>query len=93
MSYTQSQFRVSPMFVHVYKYVNQKVSAAMLAIKKPAGVTPEMNLRNPLRAGDGASKQRKGSILTLKPRADRPRVSQKQGYQWPHKKYFCIPKN
>ena len=32
------------------KYVDQKGSAAMLDIKRSAGVAPNMNLRNPLHA-------------------------------------------
>ena len=31
--------------------------AAMLAVKKSAGVTPEVNLRNPLHEGEEADKQ------------------------------------
>ena len=34
-------------FGDVYKCVDQKVTAAMLAVKRLAGVTPEVNLRNP----------------------------------------------
>ena len=34
----------------------------------------------------------KGSTLALKPRADVTR-SPKQGYQWPHEKDLCPPKN
>ena len=40
--------------IPVYKYVDEKGSAAMLAIKRSSGVVPEMNLRNPLHAGDTA---------------------------------------
>ena len=39
----------------------------MLAIKASAGVTPEMNLRNSLHIGEEVGK---GSIRTLKPKAD-----------------------
>ena len=45
----------------------KKSSAAMLAIKRSAGVTPELNVRNPLHVGKEASK---GSTLALKPSAD-----------------------
>ena len=38
------------------KYVGQNGSAAMLATKKSAGVSPKMNLRNPLQAGNEACK-------------------------------------
>ena len=36
--------------LYVYKYVGQKGSPAILAIKR----SPEVNLRSPLRAGDEA---------------------------------------
>ena len=36
------------------KYTDQKGSAAMLVIKRLAGVAPEANLRNQLCAGDEA---------------------------------------
>ena len=38
-------------------YVNQKGLAAMLAIKRTAGVTPEVNLRNSLHECNKACKQ------------------------------------
>ena len=38
----------------VYKYVDEKGSAAMLAIKRSVGVVPEVNLRNQLHAGHKA---------------------------------------
>ena len=41
----------------------------MLAAKTLAGVTPEVNLRNPLQADDKAHVN-EGIILALKPRAD-----------------------
>ena len=44
-------------YLYVDKYVDQKGSAAMPAVKKSAGVAPEVNLRNPLHAGDEACKQ------------------------------------
>ena len=44
-------------FLYVQKYVDQKGSAVMSTIKKSAGVDPEVNLRNPLHAGDEACKQ------------------------------------
>ena len=56
---------------------------AMLAIKRSAGVTPEVNVRNPLSTDDKHTSE--GSTLTLKPRADVIR-SPKQNYQLPHKK-------
>ena len=41
--------------------------ATMLAVKRLAGVTPKMNLRNNMQAGKGVSEK---STLDLKPRAD-----------------------
>ena len=58
--------------------------AAMLAVKRLAGVAPEVNLRNSAQARKHASE----STLALKPKADITR-SPKQGYQWPHKKDMC----
>ena len=40
------------------KYVDQKVLAAMLAIKRSAGVTPEINLRNSIRQSPGSTQVR-----------------------------------
>ena len=57
--------------VYVYKYVDQKRTAAVLAVKKSAGVTPEVKLGNILQAGDEAPK---GCVPTLKPRADVIRI-------------------
>ena len=48
------------------KYVGQSGSAAMLAVKRLAGVAPEVNLRNSAQARKHASK----STLALKHRAD-----------------------
>ena len=59
-----------------------KSLTAMMVVKYSAGVTLEVNLRNPLyKALKHASK---GSTLTLKPSSDINRSS-KQWYQWPHK--------
>ena len=55
---------------HLCKYVDQKGSAAMLAIKSSAGVAPELNLRNLFYAGKDAYKQRTDF------------ESPKQMYQW-----------
>ena len=41
----------------LYKYFDEKGWAAMLAVKSSAGVTPELNLRNPLHAGEEARNQ------------------------------------
>ena len=70
-----------------YKYVGQSGSAAMLTVKRSAGLAPEVNLRNSMQARKHASE----FTLALKPRADVTR-SPKQGYQWPHKKDMCPPK-
>ena len=48
------------MVVYIYKYIDQKGSVAMLAVKRSVGVAPEMNLRNPLHMGDKAHKQSGG---------------------------------
>ena len=42
---------------HVCRYVDQKGSAAMLTSIQSAGVTPEVNLRNQLCAGEEACKR------------------------------------
>ena len=41
----------------VYKYVDENISAAMLAAKRLAGVAPGANLRILLHAGEEACKQ------------------------------------
>ena len=38
----------------MYKYVDQKDSAAMLAIKRLVGIAPEVNVRDPLHASGKA---------------------------------------
>ena len=43
-------------YVYMYKYVAKKGSATMLAIKRSAGVAPEVSLKNPLHAGYKAHK-------------------------------------
>ena len=45
--HTSSQVRVQPMLVHA-QICESKSSVAMLAVKRSAGVTQEMNLRNQL---------------------------------------------
>ena len=54
----QLLFGTSPTNPHIYvtKYVDQKGSAAMRATKRSVGVAPEVNLRNPLHAGEEACK-------------------------------------
>ena len=56
-------------------------STAMLAAKRSAGVEPEVNLREHVMQA-----RIRLPTLALKPR------SQKQVYQWPHKKDLCPPK-
>ena len=48
--HTRSRVRNPPMLM--YKYVDKKGSAAMLAIKSSAGITSKVNLRDPFHAGD-----------------------------------------
>ena len=57
VSRTYSRVQVPALLVHIYKYVNQKSSAAMLVIKRSVGVTPGVNLRNPLHGGQNTCKQ------------------------------------
>ena len=75
---------------HVWRNVDQKGSAAMLTSIHSAGVAPEVNLRNPLSAGEVAHKWG-NPALALKPRADITR-SPKQGYQWPTKRTYVLQK-
>ena len=63
------------------QYVDQKGLAAILTSIQSAGVAPEVNLRITQVRKHTSDR----STLVLKPRADVTR-SQKQGYQWPHKK-------
>ena len=53
-SYTVERFLLSPMLEEV-SWVKGLV--AMLVMKRSAGVTPEVNLRNPLRTGDEIHKR------------------------------------
>ena len=64
------------------EYTPGVCSATLLATKRSAGVTPEVNLRE---------------CLTRTPppgtnKAAHSGRSPKQGYQWPHKKNLCPPK-
>ena len=58
----------------------------MLAIKRSAGVAPEVNVRTPLHAGEKACKP------GIHPAFETQGRSMKKGYQWPHKKKLCFPK-
>ena len=71
----------------VHKYVDRNGSAAMLTAKRSAGVTPEVNLRNMLHAGEEA--QVRESTLALKPREDVTRAVQNRGISGYTKK-TCI---
>ena len=51
---------------NVYKYMEQKRFAAMLATKMSSGVAPEVNLKNPLHAGMEAC-QKPGADITSSP--------------------------
>ena len=62
--------------------LDQDGSAAMHSVKRSVGVTPEVNLRNPLH---------EGSALALKLKADISR-NPKQRHQWPQGKDLCPPK-
>ena len=77
------------MLAHV-QVCGSKSSAVMLAIKRSAGVAPEVNLRISLHAGKEASKQ--GIHPGLKIRVDITR-NPRQEYQWPHKKGLMSSKN
>ena len=65
---------------------NVKCWATMLAVKRSAGVAPEVNLRNPLHAGEETC------TLALIPGADITR-SPKQGCQWPINRTDVLQKN
>ena len=57
-SSSENYWRVEPhQYLNVCKYVDQDSSAAMLAAKRSAGDTSEVNLRNPLCTCDKAWKQ------------------------------------
>ena len=67
----------------ISKYVDQKGSTAILATKRSAGVTPEVNLRNPLYTSQV-------STLALKHRCHQ---KSKKGVSVAHKNNLCPPKN
>ena len=50
------------MFLRLQIYADHEGSVTVMDIKKSAGVTPQVNLRNPLQAGN---KTHKGVIQTL----------------------------
>ena len=59
--------------------------AAMLAVKRSVGVAPEVNLRNPLQAGEKAWQQ--GIHPAIETRG---RCHQKSKTGWRHKKDLCV---
>ena len=63
--------------------------AAMLTLQS-AGVTPEVNLGNPLHTGEKAQKWRIHSGFETQGDVTR---NPKQGHQWPHKKGLMSSKN
>ena len=68
------------------RYVEETNLAAILATKRSAGVTPEVNLREGVTHMPPPSANK-----ALKPRGDITR-SAKQEYQFLHKKDSCPPK-
>ena len=56
VGHTRSRVRVSPIPVHMCKYVDQKSLAAMLAAMRSAGVAPEVTLMNQLPTSDEVCK-------------------------------------
>ena len=71
------------------KYVDPKSLVTMLAVKKSANVTPEVNLRNPLTSTSGHEAHKQAQVF--KPRAYITRRS-KQRYQWPQIKNYVLQK-
>ena len=70
------------------RYEEEDSLAAIPATKMSEGVAPEMNLREHVTHMPPPSVN-KATRLALKPIGDVSR-SPKQGYQWPHKKDFCL---
>ena len=57
-THDRSQSRAPPILVRNYMELDEIGSAAMLATKRSAGVTPEVNLRIPFSVGNEVCKQR-----------------------------------
>ena len=72
----------------VYKHLGQRGLATLLPTRRPAGIAPEVNMRNQMHRGDKPHNQ--GINPDLKPSVDIIRCP-KQGYQWLHKKELCPP--
>ena len=75
---------------HVYMYVDQKGLAAMLTSVQSAGVTPEVNLRNSLCAGEEACKRGNPPWL-WNPGQTSPEV-QNRGISGPTKRTYVLQK-
>ena len=71
-----------------HMYVEKIGLAAMLATKRSAGVTPEVNLRECVTCMPAPSALRLPT-LALKPRTVVTN-SPKQGHQWPHKRTYVL---
>ena len=71
---------------YVCKNLDKKVSTAMLAIKRSAGATPEMNLRKLSHSGDKACMWEIQSDLESQERCqNKSKTGGYQGIKWPHK--------
>ena len=71
------------------RYVEEISSAAMLAAKRSAGVTPEVNLREHV---TGTPLQFANKAAHSGFETQRCHQKSKTGYQWPHKENLCPPK-
>ena len=69
--------------------MTQKCLGAQLVIERLAGVAPEVNLRNPLDAGDKVCKLVIHSGFETQIRCLR---NSKTGYQWSHKRTYVLQK-
>ena len=64
-----------------HRYLEENGSAAMLAAKRSAGITPEVNLKECVTHMPLSRVNKKGCTLSLKPKGNITR-SPKQVYQW-----------
>ena len=71
--------------------VNQKCSAAMLAVKRLAGVAPDVSLKNPLHAGDKAHKW--GIQPGYEPQSRRNQKSKTGGFSGPTERIDVLQRN
>ena len=58
----------------------------MLIAKRPAGVAPEMNLRNPLHVQMMKQAREQGIHTVFETLGQMSSEVRNRGYQWPHKK-------